>query len=545
MHSALGGQREGVGLAAMLPSPRRGKPRTPFGALALVCDREVERASTLTWPNPKYQDDPVGFARDVLGVELWAAQVEILESIRDNRNTTVRSGHKCGKSTALAVAALWFWCSFPDARVLLTAVKAPQIDRIIWREIRRLYRGATKRGMPLGGRLFQKAHTGLVGEDDRQIWGLTARDGEGLAGISGANVLILVDEASGIKDVFFEVLGSSLAGSGGTVRKCYISNPTRTHGEFYKSHTTNAHLFKCLHVSSEDTPNAKGEEPQIDGLAGPEWIAEKKTEYGEHSSTYRVRVKGEFVHDEDGKIISLADIAEAQHRWDDTEAEGRLQFGLDPAGDGVDGDETSLAIRRGRKILAVLYWRGIDESSIVRNVLGALTDHRRTRDQKPLIVIDREGPIGGRVYGAFRGLQERNPESFDVVGVKSSNKAVREPQNYHLIRDELWACAAEWVKDGGALPEDVKPAADLNAPAWSVRLDGKRKATSKDDLRKILDRSPDGGDAICLAIWPVIATERDKDEQPAAGPVREERDARDDDDGEAPDRVFNPYRGAQ
>ena len=506
----------------------------------MVAEREALKAEALTWPSPRYAKDPVGFARDILGIELWSAQVDIVESIRDHRNVTVRSGHKCGKSSALAVAALWFWCTFPGARVVLTAVKAAQIDQIIWREIRRLHREAI---VPIGGELNNLARTGLRADDGRQVWGITARDGEGLAGISGANILILVDEASGIHDRFFETLGSSLAGDGGVARKCYISNPTRTAGEFYKSHTTNAHVFHCIHVSSENTPNATGVGIPIPGLAGRPWIDEKKAEYGENSSTYRVRVKGEFVHEEDGKIISLADIAEAQMRWDDAPEEGRLQLGLDPAGDGVDGDETALAICRGRKVLQVLYWRGLSESAIVQNVLGALKEHRRKRDQKPILVVDREGPIGGRVYGAFCGVRDRSPELVDVVGMKSSNKARREPQNYHLLRDELWACAAEWVKDGGALPADVKVAADLNSTAWSVRVDGKRKATGKDELRKILGRSPDGGDAVCLAVWPVDARERDKDESPDA--VAASAEAREDDDciDVSPDRVFNPYGG--
>ncbi len=286
--------------------------RSPLEALAQVCDRVAERAEAITFPSTRWQNDPVGFARDVLGIELWSAQVEILEAIRDHRNVSVRSGHKCGKSTALAVAAIWFFCSFPRARVVCTAVKASQIDQVIWKEIRRLHRGAK---IPIGGILHDTARSGLRDpNDDRQIWGLTARDPEGFAGISGPNILVLVDEASGVPDKFFEVIGSSLAGSGGTVRKAYISNPTRTSGEFYKSHTTNKGLFKCLHVSSLDTPNARGLEP-IPGLAGPDWINERRAEYGDDSPRFKVRVLGEFVHDAEGKIISLDLIALAEAAW--------------------------------------------------------------------------------------------------------------------------------------------------------------------------------------------------------------------------------------
>ena len=39
----------------------------------------------------RYRDDPVGFARDILGVSLWEKQQQIALSVVNNRRTTVRS----------------------------------------------------------------------------------------------------------------------------------------------------------------------------------------------------------------------------------------------------------------------------------------------------------------------------------------------------------------------------------------------------------------------------------------------------------------------
>ncbi len=404
----------------------------------------------------------------------------------------------CGKSTALAVAGLWFYCSFSRARVVMTAVKASQIDEVIWKEVRRLYREAK---IPIGGELYSLARSGLRDlVDDRQIWGITARDGEGLAGISGPNVLVLTDEASGIPDRFFEVLGSSLAGSGGTARKCYISNPTRTTGEFYRSHTTNAHMFKCLHVSSTDTPNARGT-GVIPGLAGKDWIEEKRVEYGEDSAAYKVRVLGEFVHDKDGKIISLDLIAAAEAAWDDTPETGDLQIGIDPAGDGILGDETAMAVRRGGKIVTVLAWRGQTEDAIVAHAIGLLEEHRqRGVVGIPRIAVDVEGGIGTRVMAKLRVVAESGSMGVELVEVRGGKKLWGSP-DYDMIRDALWGQACEWIKAGGALPSDVKLSQDLNAPTFVADKNRRYVATSKKDLRKLLGRSPDKGDAVCLAIW--------------------------------------------
>jgi phage terminase large subunit len=512
----------------------RGNPVCPglIEDLLEACARQSD-AEAITWPSPRWRADPVGFARDVLGVELWSKQVELLESIRDNRNTSCRSGHKCGKTTTLAVAALWFYASFPDARVLMTAVKASQVDEAMWREVRRLVRRskAPLRSassdepdlrtsvFPIDGQLGERANYGLRADDGRQVWGMTARDGEGLAGISGANILILADEASGIQDRFFEVLGSSLAGSGGTARKCYISNPTRTTGEFYRSHTTNAALFTLVHISSEDTPNARGERT-FKGLAGPEWIAERKAEYGEDSAQYRVRVKGDFVHDKDGKIISLDAIAQAQLAWDDAPETGDLQIGIDPAGEGEFGDETAIAVRRGAKIVTVLAWRALTEDGIVDNALGLLAEHRRRGVVGvPRISVDAEGGIGTRVFAKLKtAIEVAHFPTTEIVAVRSGKKFWGSPE-FDMIRDGLWGQTRAWLKAGGALPEDVKLVQELNAPAFVEDGNKRFRATPKKDLRKALGRSTDRADAVCLAIWGFASITTTEDLAPAREPV--------------------------
>src|SRR5688572_28783242 len=46
----------------------------------------------------RYAGDPVGFAREIIGVRLWEKQIEILEAVRDYPRVTVRSSHCVGKT---------------------------------------------------------------------------------------------------------------------------------------------------------------------------------------------------------------------------------------------------------------------------------------------------------------------------------------------------------------------------------------------------------------------------------------------------------------
>ena len=51
--------------------------------------------------NDEYLNDPVKWAKDILGVHLWGKQREIVESVRDNKRTVVRSSNGTGKDVPL------------------------------------------------------------------------------------------------------------------------------------------------------------------------------------------------------------------------------------------------------------------------------------------------------------------------------------------------------------------------------------------------------------------------------------------------------------
>lgn len=62
------------------------------GAMAEVARRQKQE---------RYKTDPVAWAENYLGIKLWSRQKEIIESIRDNRNTAVAAGHGVGKDLPL------------------------------------------------------------------------------------------------------------------------------------------------------------------------------------------------------------------------------------------------------------------------------------------------------------------------------------------------------------------------------------------------------------------------------------------------------------
>lgn len=495
---------------------RRGAPkkaRTLAQFIAGAAFALLATSAAPAWPATEYQEKPVEFFRNVLGVEPWAKQIEVIEAIRDHKRVSVRSGHKVSKSNTAAGSALWFYSSFEDARVVLTSTTSRQVDQILWRELRKMVANSgrcvdCKKLDPLPPKPcphsrvipelpYELARSGMKAPDFREIVGFTARESEAVAGISGKNLLYLPDEASGIPDGVFEAIEGNRAGG---ARLAMFSNPTKTSGEHFESFHGKAKLYKTITISSEDSPNVVEGREVIPGLATREWIEEKKIEWGEESPLYKIRVKGVHVLTESGRIISVHAITEAEVRWEETLAEGRLFLGLDPAGPGLAGDETTMFPRRGKKVLRELAWRGLSEDAIIVQARAVLREEKKEGDELPVILIDREGPIGSSLYGRLRAISDTSRE-FEVIGVRSSDRAVRQPQIYDRVRDELWACGAEWLRDGGAIPESTKLAKELHSPSWYQAVNGRLKVTPKEDLRKEIGRSTDRADGFLLSVW--------------------------------------------
>ncbi len=102
-------------------------------------------ADLLDPPVDPYAKDPVGWARDVLGIHLWSRQQQIAESVRDHPRTAVRSGHGVGKTLVAAVIVLWFLDTHRSSRVITTATKWSQVEKLLWHEISQLLKRGHKR----------------------------------------------------------------------------------------------------------------------------------------------------------------------------------------------------------------------------------------------------------------------------------------------------------------------------------------------------------------------------------------------------------------
>jgi hypothetical protein len=436
----------------------------------------------------RYRDDPVLFFREVLGVEPWSREREVLEAVAGHAKVAVRSGHKVSKSHSAMGLALWWVGARAGARVVLTSAAGLQVRTILWRELRLLHANAR---VPLGGNMHLEPDTGYQLADGREVFGFTTDKPERMSGISGPNNLFILDEASGIPEQIFEAVEGNLAGGGKLVM---FSNPTATSGTFYEAFHERRDIWYTIHISSEESPNVAAGEILVPGLATREWVEERRRDWGEDHPLFQVRVRGNFPTQSKNAIITVAMVEAAIQSWSEARAEGRLVLGVDVARFG--DDDTVIFPVRGSKALPAVTLRSMDGAQIAGRV-AEVARQLSAPGETPLARVDVIG-VGASVFDFLR-YAKSGPE------VEAVNVAVAATvPEYALMRDQLWFGLAKWLKEGGSIPSDSKLEAELVAPTYTFDQRGRIKVEPKYEIKKRLKRSPDRADALAMAVGQVI-----------------------------------------
>ncbi|MDB4931229.1 MAG: hypothetical protein JWM10_3713 [Myxococcaceae bacterium] len=424
----------------------------------------------------------------MLKVHAWKRQRDIFAAVARFRRVATRSGHKVSKTNSLACLALWWVCTRPRAKVVLSSTVGDQLKNILWPEVCRLHREAA---FPIGGKLSADYHGGLWFDDDRAIIAMKSEDTkpESFAGVSSPHLLYLIDESSGFPDSLLEAAWGNCA-SNGTIAA--FSNPTRTSGWFYDAFHEKRGSWHTLHIDSRESPNITGE-VDVPGLARREWVDELATAFGAESPTFSVRVAGEFPRAGDCVVVSLG-LLETALKRDPTQATpGPLRLGLDV---GRTGDDASvLCAARGNLTLPLRETRGREGDDLAGWVLEQLADLDPRGAEVPECRIDVIG-VGASVYDHLK-----HSKRLQAIPVNVSTRPM-DPEHYATTRDEVWFAGAEFLKEGGTLPPgDTELQGELTAARYAFNGKGRYVVESKDTMKKRLKRSPNRADAFNLMAY--------------------------------------------
>lgn len=337
--------------------------------------------------------DPVAWAQARLGDTLWSAQRRILESVRDHRKTAAPTCHEIGKSFSAAIAAAWWLDTHPlgEAFVVTTAPTNPQVRVILWKEIGR----AHTRGR-LAGRVNQTEWIITVqGKEETVAMGRKPNDYSPTAfqGIHAPYVLVIVDEANGVRGSLWDALDSLMANDNSKILA--IGNPDDPSGEFFE-HCKPASGWNVVSVGAFDSPNFTGEpmpESVTRQLIGRTYVEERRAKWApswvwtadgtkvvppagakpeDTHPFWQSKVLGRFpVQSSAGSLIPLTWIRLAQER--NLQPDGANELGLD-VGASKDGDPSCLGHRRGPVFRVLWEQREPDTMATTGRLVQALRD---------------------------------------------------------------------------------------------------------------------------------------------------------------------------
>jgi hypothetical protein len=332
----------------------------------------------------KYLTDPVLWAKDILGVDLWWKQEEIAFAVArgTKKSIAVRAGHGVGKSFLSAVLCAWWIDVHPlgSAFVATTAPSAAQVKAILWREIRGLMAKSMDRHKEFV-RLQEagKDTTGLpdhalpgyiTGNDEwKTSLGLLVAQGrkppdhkeDAFQGIHAQYVLAIGDEAVGLNEAMIDSLSNIT--SNDTSRRLLIANPTNPSsrlGAIFsdkindKTGEKYGASWDLYAISVLDSPNFHGggncpedcsrkaahdllplglgmPPDALRALSGPSYVEEKRLEYGVDSPRYRSRVLGMFAYDSGNNLFTEYALGKARDATCFIPDDSRKVLGVDVA----------------------------------------------------------------------------------------------------------------------------------------------------------------------------------------------------------------------
>lgn len=188
----------------------------------------------------------------------------------------------------------------------------------------------------------------------------------------------------------------------------------------------------------------------------------------------------------DNQLISLSDAEAAAKRiykTDDISFAPKI-LGVDPA---RFGDDRSVIFKRqGLQSYPPLVFRGLNNMELASRVATVINDWL-----PDAVFID-----SGAGAGVIDRLRQLN---HDVIEVPFGGKASKE-KLFINKRSEMWVEMAEWLKDGGAIPNDSILKQEISTPVYWYDAAGRRCLESKDEIKKRLQGggSPDLADALAL-----------------------------------------------
>lgn len=440
----------------------------------------------------RWRKDPVLFVREVLKAEPDDWQVEYLYSLRDSSRTCAKACKGPGKSCAMAWSILWAMTCFPNLKGYAISITGENLRDNLWAEI-----ATWQNKSEFLKEMFEWQAERFFAREAPETWFISARQwsksadksqqSNTLAGLHAEHTLVCIDEAGDIPSSVTEAADASLS-TGKWNRILMAGNPTQTSGPLYEACTSQRHLWRVIEITGDP------EDPKRAKRIKLEWARQKIDALGADNPWVLVNVFGRFPPAGWNKLIGpeQCTASAARHLADQDWKPFAHVMGADPA---RYGDDAAVTLRRqGRLSFRPKEYRNLSTTVLAETILNEILS-----EKVDMCFIDVTGQgVGVYDHIVFLGHGDK------VSPVNFGEKAL-EAERYFNRRTEMYARAAEWAKTEGKLPQHPALFQELAAHEFEYDPKSRMKLASKDDVKLLIQRSPDTSDALALTFAAAVA----------------------------------------
>jgi hypothetical protein len=501
-----------------------------------------------------YKTNPVLWAKDVLGIDPWSKQIDILEAVQANDHVAVRSCHGSGKSYIASILACWWVAVHPEgeAIVVTTAPTYHQVHSILWEDIRKHHINAAQRfkdglsPMRLPGSITQ---SDMWKSDSGTVMGFGRKPADnndhGFQGIHRRYVLVIIDESCGIRENLFTAVEAITTTENSRILA--IGNPDDPATHFNKFFTkSDEEVWARIDVSSFDSPNfTKNHAGHYNGCDDPEclarewakrwdrdkntpvdtlpllpneeWVEQRRKAWGEDSPLWLSKVLGKFPLQSVNTLFSR----DTLNRGIDTDVQpmrsSSVILGVDLARFGPDystiykyeygptnkkdekGDKTGKYTGKdGGQLRLVDFWGGKADEQGVDGMESAARVHQWAQSLgADEVRIDAEG-VGGPILDQIVRLSDGAYTVIAMKGSAASPDKMRWKNAraywYDSLRERMFNNEIDIDAEDKKLEDELEQIQYFFEPRFHAL-----QIESKEDMAKRGIKSPDFSDAAVYA----------------------------------------------
>jgi len=431
-----------------------------------------------------WREKPVAMVYELFGATPDPAQREALEAFPHAPRIAMQSCTGSGKTATLSWLGWNFLLTRNHPIVGAASITADNLKANLWAELSRWY-GKSE----LLKEMFEVQKTQIISRHHPNTWKMEARafaktaDAATIAntfrGLHAKFVMWLLDETGGYPEAVLPTCEAIFSGEPAEAHIVQAGNPTNLSGPLYFAAGKGRRHWLVIEITADP------EDPRRTPRVSIEHARTQIELYGRDNPWVLVNIFGKFPPSSINALIGVDEVSAAMKRFYRAHEIGNAAkvLGVDVARQGDDA--SVIALRQGIQAFPFRKYRNIDSTQ------GSGAVSRLWKDWGAhACFVDNTGGFGSGWVDQLR-LLGRSP-----IGVQFAGQA-HEPKKFYNKRTEMYWDAVEWIRRGGALPENPELLAALTQTTYTYKGD-RLILEEKDQIKLKLGYSPDDADAFCL-----------------------------------------------